>query len=174
MEFPPTGWELFGAEEFETAAPRLVGDTVLELLAQTRPNGRCVDHWRIGLGGGKMLTADIQLSRICRSTKLSPYKLRFQAWARDVKIRRNMVSSLWLDGQEMLARREFVVFKGGVDEACPEDEILQELAKEEDTTKKGFSLRFAVVIGADRRPSLELQSLPAAKTVVDAKPAFTG
>ena len=55
MEFPPTGWEIFGAEDFETAAPRVAGDAVMELMAQIRPNGRVMDHWRVAIGGAKIL-----------------------------------------------------------------------------------------------------------------------
>jgi hypothetical protein len=174
MEFPPTGWELFGAEDFETAAPRLAGDNVLELLAQARPNGRCIDHWRIVLGGGKMVTADIKLVDICRSTKTAPYTLKFQAWPRDIKIRRNMTTGAWMDGQNLVNRREFEVFRAEQEDKCPEDELLQEMAKEEDLSKKTFSFRFAVVIAADNRLSLEMQAMPASEAVLTSKPAFVG
>jgi hypothetical protein len=173
-EFPPQEWEIFKDSEFELAAPRQAGEHVMELMAQARPNGRCVDHWRVAIGGGKVLQADFRLADICRSSQVSPYKIRFQAWPRDVKLRRNMVSSAWMDGQTLLARREFAVFKMGSDEACPEDEILQELAKEEDLSKKSFSVRFAVAAGVDGSLLLELQGLPAAEATLLSKPAFLG
>jgi hypothetical protein len=174
MEFPPTGWEVFEAKDFTTAAPRMAGEAVMELMAQARPNGRCMDHWRIGLGGTKILEADFRLKEICRSSAVSAYKLRFQAWPRDVQLRRNMTTSAWIDGQALIARREFSVFKSGSDEALPDDEILAEMAKEEDVSKKAFSVRFGVAAGADRRLYLELQGLPGGEAILQSKPAFIG
>ena len=174
MEFPPAGWEIFEDKDFNLAAPRLAGDAVFELMAQARPNGRVVDHWRVGLGGSKILQADIKLAEMCRTTSISAYKLRFQAWPRDVMIRRNMISSAWLDGEALLKRREFVVSKDGQDEACPEDELLKELAKEEDPTKRAFAIRFAVGVGADKSLNLQLQGLPASESTLTSKPAFIG
>ena len=80
MEFPPTGWEIFPHTEFETAAPRLVGDTVMEMMAQARPNGRCVDNWKIAIGGSKIVEADFRLKEICCSSSINAFKLCFQAW----------------------------------------------------------------------------------------------
>ena len=85
-----------------------------------------------------------------------------------------MTTTAWIDGQQLLARREFAIFKDGVEDACPEDEVLQELAKEEDLSKKSFSVRFAVAAGADRRLNLELQGLPASEATLLSKPAFIG
>lgn len=174
MEFPPTGWEVVDARDFETATPRTTGEAVMELLAQVRPGGRVADHWRIALGGGRILEADIGLASLCRSSTLSPYKLKFQCWPRDVKIRRNMTTSAWFDGQALLARREFVCYRLGSEDACPEDELLQEAAKEEDAGKKDFSMRFAVVTNLEGAMVLELQGLPAGEDTLLSKPAFTG
>jgi hypothetical protein len=54
MNFPPEE-EVFGAEQFETAAPREAGELGLELMAQVRPNGRILDHFRVTLGGSKII-----------------------------------------------------------------------------------------------------------------------
>jgi hypothetical protein len=174
MEFPPTGWEIMEAREFETAQPRIDGEAVMEMMAQIRPTGRVADHWRIALGGSKILEADIGLANICRSPLMTPYKLKFQAWPKDVKIRRNMTSSAWYDGQALIARREFQCFKFGSTEPCPEEEILQEQAKEEDVSKKAFCFRFAVVTGYDDQMRIELQGLPGNEATLLAKPAFLG
>ena len=53
MEFPPEDWFTFPATDFELAAPRITGDYTVEILAQARPNGRVMDHWRITLGGDR-------------------------------------------------------------------------------------------------------------------------
>jgi hypothetical protein len=47
MEFPPESYDVFDAEQFETARARLAGDAVMEVMLQMRPNGRCLDHYRI-------------------------------------------------------------------------------------------------------------------------------
>ena len=39
------------AENFETAPPRTSADVCVEVMAQVRPNGRVMDHWRIATGG---------------------------------------------------------------------------------------------------------------------------
>lgn len=174
MEFPPTGWEIFEDKDFETGSTHKPGSHVLELLVQARPSGRCADHWRLILGGSKILEAEVNLATICRSAALAPYKIVFQAWPKDVVIRRNMTTSAWLDGQSLLARREFTCFRVGSEGPCQEDEILQEMAKEEDIGKKSFSLRFAVVAGHDNFLHLELQGLPAADTNLMSKPALVG
>jgi hypothetical protein len=50
MEFPPETYDVFEADQFETARARLTGDAVMEVMLQMRPNGRCLDHYRIALG----------------------------------------------------------------------------------------------------------------------------
>ena len=174
MEFPPTGWEIFPHTDFEIAAPRLAGDTVMEMMAQVRPNGRCVDNWRIAIGGSKILEADFRLKEICRSTSINPFKLRFQAWPKDVKIRRNMTSSAWYDGLELLARREMVVFKEGSEEPAKTEDLLEILEAIEDTGKKAFSIRFGVGVGPDQKLVLELQGMPATEAVMKSKPGLIG
>jgi len=173
-EFPPTGWEIYEDKDFASAVPHRTGEAVMELMAQVRPSGRCADHWRIAVGGNKILEADIRLTAISKLTGVSPFKLRFQAWPKDVKLRRNMTSSKWYDGLELLSQREFVVYKDGTDGELKPDELLNIIAKEEDVAKKAFSIRFGVAITEDKRIRLELQGLPATETYLASKPAFAG
>ncbi len=74
----------------------------------------------------------------------------------------------------MLERREFAVFKEGKDEACPDDELLQELAKEDVPNKRAFAIRIAVGTGADKLLNLQLQGLPVNEATQVSKPAFIG
>jgi hypothetical protein len=39
------------AREFENARPQGAGDAVMEVMLQMRPNGRCLDHFRVALTG---------------------------------------------------------------------------------------------------------------------------
>jgi hypothetical protein len=47
MEFPPETYDVFKADQFETAA----GDIVMEVMLQMQPNGRCLNHYRMALDG---------------------------------------------------------------------------------------------------------------------------
>ncbi len=47
MKFPP--YDVFEADQFETAGVGLAGDAVMEVMQQMGPNGRCLDHYRIAL-----------------------------------------------------------------------------------------------------------------------------
>jgi len=97
MEFPPDSFEVFPAEDFETASARGGGKAAVDLFLQARANGRCIDHFRLVLGGSSILEANVPLTRVFNAPSLSDYKLQFQFWARDVKIRRNMTTSVWSD-----------------------------------------------------------------------------
>jgi hypothetical protein len=58
MEFPPETYDVFEADQFETARARLTGDAVMEAMLQMRPNGRCLDHYHIALDGTVLETWD--------------------------------------------------------------------------------------------------------------------
>jgi hypothetical protein len=174
MEFPPTGWEIFEAKLFESAAPRIAGDLVMDMMVQVRPNGRCLDHWRIGIGGSKILEADFRLTDICRSTRVSPFKLKFQSWPRDVKLRRNMTTSKWYDGMAMIAQREAAIYKQAEEQPSSVEDFLAVMEGEEDISKKAFAVRFGIGIAADKSLNLEMQGLPASEDTLTSKPAFIG
>ena len=97
---------------------------MLELMAQVRLNGKVALHWQIATRGGKIFEDDVRLTSISKLTGVLPFKLRFQAWSRDVQLRRNMTSSKWYNGLELLTQREFVIFKDGtLGENKPEELI---------------------------------------------------
>ena len=67
MDFPPD-WEVLPAEDFTTAVPRNAGSCGMELLAQIRPNSRILDHFRITLGGSKILDISVPLPSLLLGT----------------------------------------------------------------------------------------------------------
>ena len=67
MDFPPE-WVVLPAEDFTTAAPHNSGICGMELLAQIRPNGRILDHFRVSLDGSKILEVNTPLSSLMPST----------------------------------------------------------------------------------------------------------
>jgi hypothetical protein len=64
MEFPPKAWDVFPAEQIVTAAPRDPGELGMELLVQMRDNGRIQDHFRIAIGGTRLLKALLSMLKI--------------------------------------------------------------------------------------------------------------
>ena len=168
MEFPPD-WDILPATDFTTASPRNAGECGMELLAQVRPNGRILDHYRITLGGSRILDVSCQLSAMLMAPASSGIKFKYSIWPRDILIRRNMTSSAWSDVYELLAAR------GGTAEMpegtpIPQDALLEDLRE----SGRSASVRFATVVGEDSRMQLQLQCLPASATALSGKPVLRG
>jgi hypothetical protein len=77
MEFPPESYNVFDSEQFETARARLTGDAVMEVMLQMRPNGRCLDHYRIALDG-TVLETQVNATSVFRAPVLAKYRLTYQ------------------------------------------------------------------------------------------------
>jgi hypothetical protein len=95
------------------------------------------------------------------------WQFRFQVWARDIKIIRNMVSTTWLNVRSQLAAKEAWI-EEQMGAQVPGDAVLEELQD------KHAAFRFAVVIGDSQNLELMLQALPASKETLTGKPAFRG
>ena len=108
---------------FGTATPRNPGALGIELCAQVRPNGRILDHFRITLGGSRILDVDIPMASLLLVPRAANWRVKFQIWARDIDLRRNMTTSAWRDVKEMLAAREATVVDA-TDETIPKETVL--------------------------------------------------
>jgi hypothetical protein len=172
MEFPPE-WTLLPADQFATAQPRSAGELGMELLVQARPNGRMLDHFRVSLGGSRILDINTQMASLLASPRAKNWRLRMQIWPRDVEVRRNMTSSAWLDLEALVSTGECRVVTTGED--SPDVEVARETVVAE-LKESGISaaIRFAVIIGGDQRLQLMLQGLPASADQLLGKPAFRG
>ena len=53
MEFPLEDPTVLEMADFETAQPRDPGPLGMDLMAQMRPNGRVVDHYRVVIEIGR-------------------------------------------------------------------------------------------------------------------------
>ncbi len=53
---------------------RLTGDAVMEVILQMRPNGRCLDHYRIALDG-TVLETQVVATHVFRAPVLAKYRL---------------------------------------------------------------------------------------------------
>jgi hypothetical protein len=69
----------------------------MELLAQARPNGRIIDHFRVALGGSGVLDVSIPMKRLLLVPASLGWRLKFQVRPRDITLRRNMATSEWSD-----------------------------------------------------------------------------
>ncbi len=75
MEFQPETYDVFEADQFESARARLAGDAVMEVMLQMRPNGRCLDNYRIALDGTVLET---QISSPNQSISWADHVSRWQ------------------------------------------------------------------------------------------------
>ncbi len=171
MEFPPT-WRFIDAEEFESATPTL-GDLCAALYLQARPNGRMLDHFRIGVGGNNILDVDVSCNKLFPSPNLNNWHLKKQYWPRDINIRRNATTSKWEDIRDMLAARDATIEDGDGTEVEVED-ALHVLDTLPETMQKSASTRWAIVVDDDNNLRLDLQGLPASKDYIDGKPLLKG
>ncbi len=122
MEFPPETYDLFEAEQFETARARLTGDAVMEVMLQMRPNGRCLDHYRIALDG-TVLETQVVATSVFRAPVLAKYRLTYQAWPRDLRIRRNMTTTAWVDSYIAITANNIQVSTDEKGDPVPPEEI---------------------------------------------------
>ena len=175
MEFPTDVWDIFDTQEFDLAVPRESGQAVMELMVQLRPNGRAVDHFRVALGGSKLFSATIGFGSLLPIKDLDRMQIAFDFWVRDVKIRRNMATSEWIDLHEKLTEK-VITIQDRVGKAVTEEHLgeILDLLERSGTYVKSTSMRYAVVVGADNRMRLELQGLPGSAKLLNSKPAFTG
>lgn len=175
MEFPmePDSINVFPADQFELARPRDPGELGVELMAQARPNGRIQDHFRIVIGGGAPLEFESSLGNFFGSdnARVRALRAQFHFWPRDLTLRRNATTSTWSDTYQHLAQKAAML----VDEegaGVPMSEMATLVAGIEDISKKSSSFRWAVVIGEDGKPQLDLQTLPATEKYIAGKPAL--
>ena len=168
MDFPPD-WEVFPAEDFTTAVPRNAGSCGMELLAQIRPNGRILDHFRVSLGGSNILNISVPLPSLLLGTPDSGLILKYAVWPRDIEIKRNMTTSQWLDITELLASKKAAIHDS-------EGSMLAHAAVLADISSLGSSssIRFATVVGEDHLMQLHLQCLPASAKQLMGKPTLRG
>jgi hypothetical protein len=170
MEFPPSDYTVFGAEDFLTAAPRTAGGVCMELLVQMRPNGRLMDHFRVGLGGSKLLQVKIKLNSIIYDAP-NTWSLNYEFWGRDVHIRRNMISSVWWDVYTLIKGNN----AGVVDETgaeVPAEVVLKAL--DAPGSQKSAVIRACVAVAEDLRMELVMQSLPMSLGRAEGKPSYKG
>ena len=168
MEFPPD-WEVMAADDFTTARPRNAGLCSMELLAQVRPNGRILDHYRVSLGGSRILDVNCRLAELLLCPATAELWFKYSVWPRDVDIKRNMSTSAWSDVYNLLASKRASVVDGE-NQLIPSDRLLEDIKEAGNMA----AMRFAVVAGEDAKMQLQLQCLPGSANTLMGKPLLRG
>jgi hypothetical protein len=170
MEFPPT-WMVFLEEDFETEQPRLEGVATMELLAQVQHTGRILRNFRVALGGEARLKVDMDLGAMVPVEVFAGWRFKTQYWLRDIRIRTNMTSSVWVDLAATLAAKDGSVFDDGGAE-IPEREVLRMLDELPTDVPDNAAYRWVVAVGEENQMKLQLQSLPGSAVLVAGKPTL--
>jgi hypothetical protein len=170
MEFPPEEWDVFPGEEFNSAAPRAAGALNMELLVQARPNGRMLDHFRIGLSGSRILDARFALADLLSFQAAADWSCRMQTWPKDVDLRRNMMTTGWKDLATLIASKDVVITLAETNELVASERVQQAIQE----NGAGAAVRFAVTVGEDMTVNLQLQGMPAPANTLMGKPAYRG
>jgi len=128
MEFPPKEWDVFPAEQFDTAVPRDPGELGMELLVQIRDTGRAQDHFRVALGGSKLLTAYLPMRDIFRVSEDFPeWYIEYSKWPADIILARNRTTSVWVD-MKALIKSQDVVIRDALKTVIKYEDVLEMLA----------------------------------------------
>ena len=168
MEFPVDNLDAFPSADFD-GSPNGGGKMNVELLAQIWDNGRVMDHWRLSVGGSSLHNVMFPMTTMVGLPALAGWRLSMQFWPRDVHIRRNMTSSIWVSVNQMIAAREAQIIDDN-NKQIPSEAVLTELQ----ANSTEASVRWAIVIGEDEKLRLHLQSLPASAVVLSSKPSLRG
>ena len=127
-------------------------------MAQIRTNGRILDHFRLVLGGSKLLEVDIPLKNILPAVESPDWSLNLACWPRDIKLRRNMATTAWLDIKKQLASNDARVVDA--DGVVVENRLLLDfLDGLVDKQLNSASTRWWVGAGEDGRLHLQLQAI---------------
>ena len=106
MEFPGD-WTILDMEDFETASsPRNPGALGLDVLVQLRNSGRAMDDFRVLVGGSQRLKVGFEASSVFPTTTVPDWIISLECWPRDITLRKNMVSSEWMDVINMVAAND--------------------------------------------------------------------
>jgi hypothetical protein len=173
MEFPPKEWDVFPAEQFDTAVPRDPGELGMELLVQIRDTGRAQDHFRVALGGSKLLTAYLPMRDIFRVSEDFPeWYIEYSKWPADIILARNRTTSVWVD-MKALIKSQDVVIRDALKTVIKYEDVLEMLSNEVHITSK-CSARWAAGIGDQDKMVLSVQVLPDSAAILNNRPITKG
>jgi hypothetical protein len=96
--YPVVPWEIFDLADLPTFGLENVVDQLTgALLLEVQPDGSVAGQHRFILGGLSILDIDVQANKMVSAGGSSGYRLKWQIWPRDVKLRPNCYTSDWMD-----------------------------------------------------------------------------
>jgi hypothetical protein len=98
---------------------------------------------------------------------LHGWRFRTQYWPRNIKIRTNMTTSVWIDLADTIAAKDGTVIDDNGAE-IPGREVLR-LLDELQEDPKSAAYRWVVAVGEDSLMKLQLQSLPGPAVLIAGK-----
>jgi hypothetical protein len=122
---------------------------------------------------GPLLEKQLDLGQLIPVPTFKGYRLQFQYWPRDIQIRRNMLTSAWIDVPPLVCSNEAQVADERGREVAA-DQFIELLESLPEDGPESISLRWAVIIGEDGEPRLQLQSLPSDAVSLSGHPATKG
>jgi hypothetical protein len=173
MDFPSDEWLYADADDFGTVDPTIKGELVMQLYVQMRPSGRFLDSYRIVFNGTTVLGVAANLDHLIPGNTFKDHTLHFEIRPRDIPIRRNLMSSAWLDIGDLVGCDAATV-RNAKKEVVTSNAFLTALKDLNSAGPDSASLRWCTVVGADRKISLQLQSLPAHASYLNGPAAFKG
>ncbi len=151
--------------------PAVHGEFVVELLAQLRNTGRILDGFKFALDCTKALEAYVDLDKILPAGELKGMQALFQSWPRDIKIRRNMMSSAWTSITDSITGNDVdILDEDGA--GVTAGSVMQILERLPGDRPVNASTRWAIAAGPDGFLKLQLQCLPLVASVLNNRSTF--
>jgi hypothetical protein len=175
MEFPPKSWDVFPAEQFDTASPSDPGELRMELLVQMRDNGCIQDYFRIALGGMKLLKALLSMRDIFVVPEDFPdWVIEYGKWPADLIFSRNQTTTVWVDVNAMIEACDIIIRDMDGTKIKDED-VLEALTKTTHIiSRPGCSARWVMGIDGADKMVLTVQVLPASAAFLNSRPVTKG
>jgi hypothetical protein len=165
-------WAVMPLADFDTGMPRDPGALGGELMAQIRNNSRILDNFRFALGGTAIITAEFTSKDLFATKILPSTPLTFKARPNQIVLRKNMLSSAWMDVLDLVRSQDLLVTTD--DSGDENDDFLELIEALEDKDSVAAAIRWAVGVGADNRLELQLQALPGTADSLNSKPLLKG
>jgi hypothetical protein len=102
--------EVLRAELMDTRSAPDTANLTAQLHTQLRPTGQILDGFQLVVGSTEILDAEVDMATLIPATAFSKDKLRFQFWPRDISIRRNLLTSSWIDTPAHICSNEVTVY----------------------------------------------------------------
>jgi hypothetical protein len=165
---------VYDGAAFDTANPIDPGDLGMEVMAQARSSGRIIDNFRVVIGGSRILQAEFTTNINFSGDLIPSTALDLQKRPADILIRRNLTTSEWFDAVGLLRSRELIAGRDESEDEDQNDDLLTLIDALQDPASAQAALRWAVVVGEDQRPQLQLQALPASASTLNSRPLLKG